>query len=82
MIPEDILRAWREAGRRSLPDYEAWQARVAALPADKRRVLDRLREGRLPDGWEAALRDFKRRAGDASGSPSPASRPPATSWTC
>ena len=55
--------AWRETGRRSLPDYDAWQARVAALPADKRRVLDRLREGRLPDGWEAALREFKRRAG-------------------
>ena len=32
-IPEDILSAWREAGRRSLPDYEAWQARVAALPS-------------------------------------------------
>ena len=64
MIPEDVLTAWREAGRRSLPDYEAWQARVAALPADKRRTLDRLREGRLPEGWEAPLRAFKRRAGE------------------
>ena len=64
MIPEDVLAAWREAGRRSLPDYEAWQARVAALPADKRRTLDRLREGRLPEGWEAPLRAFKRRAGE------------------
>ena len=64
MVPEDILAAWREAGRRSLPDYEAWQARVAALPSEKRRALDRLREGRLPDGWEAALRAFKRRAGE------------------
>jgi transketolase len=64
VVPEDILAAWREAGRRSLPDYEAWQARVAALPSEKRRALDRLRQGRLPDGWEAALRAFKRRAGE------------------
>ena len=63
-IPEDILAAWREAGRRSLPDYEAWQARIAALPTEKRRVVDRLREGRLPDGWETALRTFKRRASE------------------
>ncbi|HYZ33237.1 MAG TPA: transketolase [Crenalkalicoccus sp.] len=64
VVPEDVLAAWRETGRRSLPDYEAWQARVAALPAEKRRVLDRLQEGRLPEGWDAALRAFKRRAGE------------------
>src|SRR3954454_10480627 len=64
VVPEDVLMAWRKAGRRSLPDYEALQARVAALPADKRRTLDRLREGRLPEGWEAPLRAFKRRAGE------------------
>jgi transketolase len=60
-IPNDVLGAWRDAGRRSLPNYEAWQARVAALPAGKRRELDRLREGRLPEGWEAVLLGFKRR---------------------
>lgn len=60
-IPEEILSAWREAGRRSVPAYEAWQARVAALSPDKRRAFDRLREGRLPDGWEKALHAFKQR---------------------
>jgi transketolase len=64
VIPEDVSTAWHKAGRRSLPDYEAWQARVAALPAEKRRALDRLREGRLPEGWEAALRTFKLRSGE------------------
>ena len=63
-IPEDILSAWREAGRRSVPEYEAWQARVAAMDPDKRRTFDRLREGRLPEGWEAALLAFKRRAAE------------------
>jgi transketolase len=61
-IPGDILDAWREAGRRSVPAYEAWQERVAALPPEKRRELDRLREGRLPEGWGNVIGDFKRRA--------------------
>lgn len=61
-VPEDVLSAWREAGRRSLPAYEAWQSRVAALDPDRRRLLDRLREGRLPDGWDAPLRAYRERA--------------------
>ncbi|MFC7738306.1 transketolase family protein [Roseomonas sp. GCM10028921] len=61
-VPEDVRAAWQGAARRSLPDYEAWQARVAALPGDTRRELDRLREGRLPEGWADALRDYARQA--------------------
>jgi transketolase len=61
-VPAGILGAWRQAGRRCLPEYAAWQARVSALPVAKRRELDRLREGRLPDGWESALHGFKQRA--------------------
>jgi transketolase len=63
-FPADILSAWREAGRRSLPEYEAWKARVAAMEPDKRRVFDRLREGRLPEGWDAALHAFKQRTAE------------------
>jgi transketolase len=61
-VPAEILEAWRDAGRRSLPEYEAWQARVAALGPDQRRLLDRLREGRLPEGWERPLLEFRDRA--------------------
>ena len=49
-------------GRRSAADYDAWQARVAALPADKKRLLARLQEGRLPEGWDKPLRAFKAQA--------------------
>jgi transketolase len=63
-IPADILSAWREAGRRGAAEQEAWRTRVVAMPQEKRREFDRLREGRLPDGWDAALRDFKHRAAD------------------
>lgn len=61
-IPDDVRAGWQAAARRSLPDYEAWQARVAALPVEKRRELDRLREGRLPAGWRDALHAFRRQA--------------------
>ena len=34
------------------------------MPKEKRRELDRLREGRLPEGWEDGLRAFARRAAE------------------
>ena len=64
VIPEDILAAWREAGRRSLPDYEAWQARVAALPAEKRRVARPPAGGPPAGGLGGGAARLKRRAGE------------------
>ncbi|KMO42023.1 transketolase [Methylobacterium variabile] len=61
-IPEPIRAAWRAAGERDAPAFEAWTQRVAALPPERRRLLDRLREGRLPEGWEAPLRTFREEA--------------------
>ncbi len=61
-VPDDVAQAWREAGRRSLPEHAAWQARTAALEPARRRELDRLREGRLPEGWQDDLREFAARA--------------------
>lgn len=63
-IPADIQGAWREAGRRGAAEQAAWAKRVQALPAEKRREFDRLREGRLPDGWKDALHAFKARAAE------------------
>ncbi len=61
-IPDHIRQAWTGAAQRSVADYEAWQSRVAALPAERRALLDRLREGRLPNGWRDQLHAFKRAA--------------------
>ena len=61
-IPVDIQDAWRDAGRRSLRDYQAWQGRVAALPPEKKREVERLCAGRLPKGWSDLLRDYARNA--------------------
>lgn len=61
-IPEDVLSAWRMAGARGEAADAAWAARVAALPPERRALLDRLREGRLPEGWRDTLRSFAREA--------------------
>jgi transketolase len=64
-VPADILARWREAGRRSSPSFEAWQARVAALPAAQRAEFERVMRGELPAGWQQVLQDYKRRALEA-----------------
>lgn len=61
-VPEEILGAWRDAGRRATPEYEAWKKRVAALSGSERAEFERILTGRLPDGWRDVLLDYKRRA--------------------
>jgi transketolase len=59
-IPQDVLAAWRAAGQRSVGEYRAWQARVAALPADARAEFERIQAGRLPEGWQRVLDAYRR----------------------
>jgi transketolase len=47
-IPPAILDEWRRAGSRGAPARQAWQQRLAALPADRRAEFDRLMRGELP----------------------------------
>ncbi|HEX7887776.1 MAG TPA: transketolase [Ramlibacter sp.] len=68
-VPRDIAQAWRDAGRRSQDEYEAWQSRVAALPAAQRAEFRRVLAGELPAGWRGVLEEYKRRAVDAEPPP-------------
>jgi transketolase len=57
-IPEPILSAWREAGRRSADASQAWRKRLSFSP--KQEEFLRRMEGRLPadtglEGWLEAL---------------------------
>ncbi|RQR31449.1 transketolase [Burkholderia sp. Bp9143] len=61
-IPCDVLDAWRAAGERSQGDYRAWHERLAALPADARAEFERIHAGRLPDGWQRVLDDYRQQA--------------------
>ena len=59
VIPDTILAAWRAAGARGGAERTAWEDRVAALAANVKAEFNRTQEGRLPDGWQAAVLAFK-----------------------
>ncbi|BAL27497.1 transketolase [Azoarcus sp. KH32C] len=61
VVPDEILAAWRAAGRRSDAEHAAWQARLAALPAAERAEFERIQAGELPEGWRDVLLAYKRR---------------------
>jgi transketolase len=61
-IPAPVLRAWREAGRRSDAEHAAWCERLAALAPAQRAEFVRVMKGELPAGWREVLLDAKRRA--------------------
>ena len=63
-IPNDVLGAWRAAGRRSESEHTAWKQRVAALPPAERAEFERVLRGELPAGWREVLLDYRRRAVD------------------
>ncbi|MFN4089639.1 MAG: transketolase [Alphaproteobacteria bacterium] len=60
-VPEPILAAWRAAGRRGAADRTAWDERRAVLPGDVCATFDRAMSGRLPEAFDATVRDLKRR---------------------
>ncbi|AXL48669.1 transketolase [Paraburkholderia caffeinilytica] len=61
-VPSDVLGAWREAGRRSSEEYNAWHARLAALPDAQCAEFERVMAGGLPEGWRDVLDDYRKRA--------------------
>lgn len=61
-IPQDILAEWRAAGQRSTAQYQAWHARVANLPEEKRAEFLRILNGELPAGWRDALIGYRKQA--------------------
>lgn len=69
-VPEHILTPWREAGQRSLSTHRAWQAHVAALPAQERAEFERVMRGDLPTGWQDVLLNYKQQALQAPLAPS------------
>ncbi len=54
-VPAEILNAWREVGARGGKTFAEWNKKAN----DKN--FDRLMNGDLPDGWNAALAAFKKK---------------------
>lgn len=61
-VPSGILSQWRAFGRRSDTEYQAWKARVEALPPADRAELERIMRGDLPANWQDTLLAFKKDA--------------------
>lgn len=57
-IPEEILKVWREAGRRSIEQDKEWQKRASAKGKE---FLDAI-AGKLPKGWDKELNQLKQQA--------------------
>lgn len=69
-IPAKVQQEWRAAGQRSAGEYQAWQARIAALPNAERIEFDRVMRGELPAQWQQVLLDYKQKALQAPPAPS------------
>jgi transketolase len=69
-IPADVQQAWRTAGQRSAAEYQAWQARISALPVAERAEFERIMRGELPANWQQVLLDYKHKALSAPPEPS------------
>ncbi len=60
-IPDEILDAWRRVGGRGAAEHRQWAGRLAGLEAHSRAEFERAMRGILPDGWQGALGEHKRK---------------------
>ncbi|GIQ75145.1 transketolase [Bradyrhizobium sp. RD5-C2] len=55
VIPEPLLREWREIGAQGRKARMAWADRVKAAPAELRVEFERRNDGKLPVDWPKAI---------------------------
>jgi transketolase len=55
VIPEPLLREWREIGARGREARMAWADRIKAAPAELRAEFARRNDGELPADWQKAI---------------------------
>jgi len=60
-IPDDVRRAWADAGRRGEGERHAWESRVAAADAGGRATFERALAGDLPADFDGTLDAYKKR---------------------
>jgi transketolase len=60
-VPESVLVEWRKAGGRSKAEREAWERRLKAAEVSVRGEFERRTAGALPQGWQMALQEHKRK---------------------
>jgi transketolase len=60
-VPDDVLKAWREAGSRGAAARSEWEARFAELGPRKRAEFERRLRHERPASLAKALRDHKKK---------------------
>jgi transketolase len=60
-VPDDVLKAWREAGSRGAAARNEWEARFAELGPRKRAEFERRLRHERPASLAKALRDHKKK---------------------
>jgi transketolase len=58
VVPEDVGAAWRAAGARGADVRQAWEARLKALPAERRAEFLRRQRRELPQGFDQAIAEI------------------------
>ncbi|MGN6584901.1 MAG: transketolase [Rhizobiaceae bacterium] len=61
VIPDDVMKPWREAGRRCVVEREAWQKRFDGLDQATRDEFDRRLARETPEGFDQAVRAEKKK---------------------
>jgi transketolase len=59
-VPDDVLKAWREAGSRGVPARKEWEARMATLSNRKRAEFDRRLKHERPASLAKAIKAHKK----------------------
>jgi transketolase len=59
-VPDDVLKAWREAGSRSTAARSEWETRLAEMGPRKRAEFERRLRHERPPALAKALKDFKK----------------------
>jgi transketolase len=60
-VPDDVLKAWREVGRKGVTARTEWEARFAELGPRKRAEFERRLRHERPASLAKAIRDFKKK---------------------
>jgi transketolase len=60
VVPDDVLKPWREAGQRSKDARKAWDKKLGGLAADAKAEFERRIKGELPSALADAVQKVKR----------------------
>jgi transketolase len=60
VVPDDVLKPWREAGQRSNEHRKAWDKKLGGLAADTKAEFERRMTGVLPTALTDAVQKVKR----------------------